>query len=370
MFKIKLLVLSVLLITVTNPSWAGKRKSPKQQSIPCVSLLKGISQTVTLIPAANQIAVKAEDLSVLRVLSYNMENFFIKLARYQLNERFERIPIEGQGPQLKEPWKTDYIAKIIGQEIKPDIAGLQEIEKESALDQFSHEKLNNEYEGVVIKGNDTRGIQVGTLTNKKLPFTLEIRSYAETKLPSGEKVFSRDAPVTIYKVKGKSKPFLILINVHSKSKQDRANDPMSNKLRTAQHEAVAQIITQDIWREFGKDAPIIILGDTNTEVVSAPELNAIRALGFKDALDVKGVPLKQRVTHTYHPGNEPVHQSQIDAIFLSPSLQKLLVHAEVYRYHDANGKILPIPTTPAQRDMQPSDHFPYFVDIDFSSLIK
>jgi predicted extracellular nuclease len=344
------------------------------KSAVCRNILDLAPRVVTLTPAPDQPAVKAEDIGVLRIATFNMENFFtVKSALKKLASSILNL-FTAKNEKLKEESKIAAIAEIIGDKIKPDIAGLQEIEDETRFDKFNAEKLRSHYDSIVLPGNDVRFIQVGSLVNRKYPFSIEVRTNVEvtwTDPVDGkvEKLFSRDAPISIYRVQNHGKPFLITINMHSKAKRNRPGDPESNMIRTAQHKKVAEFIVE-LRKEFGEDAPIIVMGDTNTDVVRSHELQPIRDLGFKDALEVAGVPVEDRITHTFHPHGGPAEKRQMDAIYLSPSLHQYVVKAEIYRYRDAQGNILPYPETFDQRSQQPSDHYPLYVDIDFSELIR
>ena len=54
----------------------------------------------------------------------------------------------GKGPLIKDESKVNAIAKILGEEIKPDMAGLQEIEDEEAFDRTRGGWVANPGDGV------------------------------------------------------------------------------------------------------------------------------------------------------------------------------------------------------------------------------
>lgn len=345
-------------------------------AVNCNSLLGGDPLIIKIQPAPGQPAIRPEEIGVLRFASYNMENFFYHVGQHVHVEPNKMALLFGGGaPKEKDPKKTKAIAKIIGQDIKPDILGLQEIDNEKALDQFNKEHLASLYDAIVRTGNDSRHIEVGTDVKRSLPFEVEV--FTNTHLmwddpadPKGpQKLFSRDAPVSVFRLPGIAKPLFVTIVVHSKSKKDRPGDMGSDKLRTRQHEEIARLI-REVQTEFGKEIPIVVKGDTNSDVNHGPELRPIRDLGFRDVLDVMNVAEADRTTHTFHPNDGPTENHQMDAIYISPSLFKYLRHAQVYRYKDADGNILPYPKTFEERALNPSDHFPLYADIDFTELVR
>jgi hypothetical protein len=143
-------------------------------------------------------------------------------------------------------------------------------------------------------------------------------------------------------------------------------------LRTAQVERSVQIV-QRYQKRFGTNVPIILTGDFNSTVDWGPEFASLwRSNHFEDPFNLlpKVPPLSDRVTHTFHPRKGPRELGQIDAVLVSPSLQKIVLDAKVARYKNAAGQTLPLPKTFEEREKQPSDHFMTFVTLSFQPLVK
>jgi endonuclease/exonuclease/phosphatase family metal-dependent hydrolase len=118
---------------------------------------------------------------------------------------------------------------------------------------------------------------------------------------------------------------------------------------------------------YGKDVPIVVGGDFNVDVRTAPEVQPIRDR-LRDPFDLKGVSGDERVTHTYHASKSPAAYTQLDALFVTPSLAGDVIDIEAYRYKDLNGKAKPLPNTYQERSRNPSDHFPIVVTLSTEDI--
>ncbi|MCR4296549.1 MAG: LOG family protein, partial [Elusimicrobia bacterium] len=91
------------------------------------------------------------------------------------------------------------------------------------------------------------------------------------------------------------------------------------------------------------------------------------AAGLIDGFDAVANPpsAEDRITHTYHPRAGAAHRGQMDAVLVSKSLRGAVRKAEAYRYKNPDGSARPIPRTYEERSLNPSDHFPVIVTLDF-----
>ena len=320
---------------------------------------------------------RLEDIKELRFGTYNVENLFRSVGKYEpdLSEPGKR-DLVAQG-QAKPEWQQRGVAQAI-LDSDLDIVSVEEVEDIQTLEEFSRKYLGGQYRALLIEGNDERGIDIGFLVKKDIPFEIEHRTNKDEMWtdPEGDgqpqKLFSRDLPVMIVRASGRAQPLFVYLGTHYKSQRPRShNDPTSEKLRRAQVERTAEIITR-LRAEFGKDVPLMLGGDFNG-AVDAATFDALRqaGAGLTDALDLAEPPLStmERVTETFHPRGQPALKSQLDAIFLSQTMRPLVDMAKVYRYKDANGKEKPIPDTWEERAKNPSDHFPVLVTIKFQPLL-
>ena len=95
-----------------------------------------------------------------------------------------------------------------------------------------------------------------------------------------------------------------------------------------------------------------------------------RETDLKDALDIAGRSLHDRVTHlTFAPG--VTNASQLDYILIPRALHASVVTEETYVYRycfDGEWDEIDIPTSLKERSYLPSDHYPVVCVIDVEAL--
>lgn len=310
----------------------------------------------------------------LRVGTYNVLNLFQKVGKYE--RQADGTMRQTSGRVDKEEASRHAQAKAILEE-DLDVVVLQEVENITALEDFNREHLGGAYRAFLIEGNDERGIDVAFLIKKDLPFDVEQRSRkGETwKDPAlgGREVplFSRDLTSLVIRAPGREEPLAVLFGTHMKSKRDRPGDPESGLQRAAQAKRTAEILAET-KAEFGPGVPVLIAGDFNGDLASAPELRAIFEAGFVDGFDAapSKTSREDRVTHTYHPQGGAAQAHQMDGVVIDKAWARLVKSARAHRYKDASGKDKPVPRTYDERSRNPSDHFPVVVELDFAAIIE
>lgn len=308
-----------------------------------------------------------EKLQELKFMSYNMENLFLS---------------GDPGKGVKSPVKLMAQAKVF-RDVNPDVAVVVEVESLETLQKFVREYLNDEYTAFLTPGNDGRGINIGFLVKKDLPFQFELTSNRKEQWddpaddPSGNHnltpLFSRDLPILSVWSNKQSKtstPIARFIGVHFKAKIDRDGDPQAALKRSAEM-ASARKIFQQYMKKDGPNAAIILAGDFNASFASDPETAQIKDPLLRDALDIMNVPMDQRVSHLFFSGPQnPIVADQLDYILMTPTLQRVVQEAKVYRYRDGAGNELPLPRTSKQRKKQPSDHNPIWMRFLFQPIFQ
>lgn len=318
--------------------------------------------------------LKLQEIQELKIGTYNVLNLNMSVGKYE-TIKGKRVFISGKSE--KPIWQRQQVARAI-KESELDIIVLQEVEGLSSLEQFNKQFLSDEYFEICLKGNDERGIEIGFLVKKNLPFHIEVDSYKdltwEDPLSGGEveKLFSRDLPVMKIYFSDKSPqgpPDMVLIGTHYKSQRGKGEiDPTSKVKRAAQASETAKIISE-LKKEYGPKTPIMLAGDFNADI-NKSEFDSLTKDGLlEEALEVKNIPKEERVTHTFHPYSGPTSYSQLDAIMFTPNLKSYVKDAGVYRYKDQQGNVKPIPQTYAEREQNPSDHFMMKMIIDFSQFL-
>jgi hypothetical protein len=334
-------------------------------------------------PSQDFPARKLAETPTLRVGTYNLYNLFEYQGKFTYDRHGDRS-LEVAPAYEKDPAKLSALADAILLE-NPDVLVCQEVESIKALELFNYLKLRNQYRVFLIEGNDSRGIDVAFLVKKDLPLDVRMVSHREfkgvdpLKPNEGEiKIFSRDLPILELRqagAKATSKPLLSIFGTHYKSKRSRPGDKESRKLREAQVQATIEVI-REYEKLYGPNFPYLLAGDFNGEANREKEFAELfKALGMEDPFNVVE-PLasrQDRVTHSFHPKGESTKYSQIDHIMVSSFLARypeILERIFVHRYRDAQGRLKPLPRDYEEREKNPSDHFPVFLDISLPFLLN
>ena len=276
-------------------------------------------------------------------------------------------------------------------EMNPDILMLCEVGGRESLANFSRLFLNDEYVPHLLEGNSDRGIDLGYLVRRSLPFEYELVShkhrdidflYPHEKLSidsgygnlrSARKTshkFSRDVlELRVYEDPDLP-PVLITLLVHLKSQLDRNRiDPQGRDRRRAELEKLVKIYGE-INQEFDGKVPILLTGDFNgtaSEPQTDTEFEALyRDTDLRDVLQWSGVADDERFTHMQIYNNRTGTTRQLDYIFLSPLLASRINAEEswVFRYRGEDGITQIIPRNLNEKRLLPSDHYPVILTLD------
>jgi endonuclease/exonuclease/phosphatase family metal-dependent hydrolase len=302
-----------------------------------------------------------QSLRELNIGTYNVYNFYQSLR-------------DGGGEKSAE--RMQAMADAITSN-KLDVVVLQEVDSLESLKRFNSERLAAAYRPLLIPGNDGR--HVGFLLKKDLPFRTELVSHKATtdlypitgtQMP----IFSRDLPAlhvwTSEQPEGEA-PLLVLLGTHKKSKITRRGDPESVALRSLQAQAAADIVAH-YRRKWGAQLPVLVAGDFNGTVHEGPEFRPLTEM-LEDSLDLGSRPARsndERATHAFlSNGDNPIY-NQLDAILLTPNLRDAVEESFVHRYKDAQGNVLRLPRSSAERELNPSDHYPVVLKLRFQRLLE
>jgi endonuclease/exonuclease/phosphatase family metal-dependent hydrolase len=249
--------------------------------------------------------------------------------------------------------------------IDPDILLLQEVEVFQAAIEFNNRYLNQEYRILYVAGQARRTNALAFLVRKDLFETFEFTVKPPLKLlwtdptmpHKGETpLFSREPIVVEMRrrdLEPNSAPDLIFVGVHLKSKRDRPQDPNSKIWRGRQAQGLVSTI-QKLKIEYGKDLPIVEMGDHNASFLFEREFEPFfRVAHLTDTMDlIEDAPTRdKRVTHTYH--TPPLHRDryqQLDGILVTPSLA--------------------VARSKSERKEQPSDHRPVWALLDLWDILR
>lgn len=247
--------------------------------------------------------------------------------------------------------------------VDADIVGLVEIENRPGLVKFNENVLGTDPVGgaaydhvMMIDGNDDRGIDVAVMTRGSFDIRL-IRSHVDDRLPSGERIFSRDCAE--FEIAMPSGPSLLLMVNHLKSK-GYGTPAVSNARRRAQATRIRQIY--DAHRAAGVKW-IAIVGDFNDTPDSDP-LEPLLGNG-SDLADVSshGTFQSDGRPGTYANGTA---SNKIDYVLLSPDLSAKVTAAGYYRlgvWGGKNGDLFPHMETITKASEAASDHAAVWVEL-------
>lgn len=330
-----------------------------------------------------------------RIVEFNVENLFVLLDHYHGQDLGKVTEKEWQSFSASttpnKPLRhVRQLASAVRQ-MNPDILMLCEVGGRESLANFSLHFLNDEYQPHLIEGNSERGIDIGYLVKKSLPFTYDLISHKQRPIDfiypherlsqetgyghlRSAKVkshkFSRDVlELRVYESSDRP-PVLILMQVHLKSPLDRNRiDPGGRDRRKAELDKLVQIY-REIQTEYGGETPILIGGDFNgSAMLPNPDFefeSIYRETQLKDCLEIAGVAVDERFTFMQIHGNRPSYNRQIDYLLVPPGLAARVNRDEtwVFRYRDELGMTMMIPRTLNEKRLLPSDHYPVILTLD------
>ena len=251
-------------------------------------------------------------------------------------------------------------------ESQADVVMMTEVGGHESLSNFARFVLRDEYNAYSLPSNSDRGIDLGYLVKKSLPFKINIKSHIDYPLPQPAQRFSRDV-LQLDLLKDDQLQMIFLL-VHIKSKLDlRKNDFEGRTRRVLEINGLL-----DIYKELSKKmVPILIGGDFNGhagEKETEEEFKSIyERTDLKDVAFLAKIPDEERFSYIYFTRGGNRFVQQIDYLFISEAFANLIIPEECYfpRYKNSSGRPLPIPTRMEQKSQLPSDHYPFLATLKF-----
>lgn len=302
----------------------------------------------------------------LKLCTINLENFFIVKSEY--------APVPGIYKSLD---KVKWMAKTII-DIGADIYMLTEIGGIESLDYFNDVYLESKYLSIIQKGNSNRGIEVGFLVRKDLPYKYNHYTYKnhpinflyphereKKELITSHKM-SRDISELQILEPSSKKVISIILLIHLKSHLDKDNiDAHGNLRREAEAKFVAKVYKK--LNSKYPDTPIFISGDFNNCLFDESnwDLAPLRELPLTDILELIEEPRERRITHVHFDREGNPQDHQLDYILIPKEFISSfnLNESGTYLYRDQYGNRLAIPREHYHRYALPSDHFPVVADL-------
>lgn len=331
----------------------------------------------------------------LRFVEFNVENLFILLDQYDGQDLKNISESQWQKFSISitpnKPLKHVFQLADAIREMNPDILMLCEVGGRESLQNFSQHFLNNEYAPYLIEGNSDRGIDIGYLVRKSLPFRYDLISHKHraidflyphekltidtgyTHLSAARMTshrFSRDVLELRVFEQDQEQPAFVILLVHLKSQLDRSRiDPQGRDRRRAELEKLLEI-QNEIREEFGQKVPVLIAGDLNG-VAALPNPNSefegiYSKTYLQDCLEVAGVIPEDRFTYMQLSNRRPGLHMQLDYIFLPPEIFARVNRQEtwVFRFQDQDKRTFPLPRNLNEKRLLPSDHYPIVLTLN------
>lgn len=261
--------------------------------------------------------------------------------------------------------KSKEKCQILGNTIiesQADIVMMTEVGGPESLSNFAKFVLNDEYTSLTLPSNSDRGIDLGYLVKKNLPFSTRLKTHVKYKLPFPARRFSRD--VLRLDLFQDEKLVMAFLLVHIKSKLDLNKSDFEGRSRRI-HEVKGLLdIYQALTKEY-PDVPVLVGGDMNGhagEKETEEEFRQIYATtDLKDIAYLSGIPEEERFSYVYFNRGGNRFEQQIDYLFLSEKFRNRIVAENCYfpRYKNLTGAPLPIPKRMEQKNILPSDHYPF-----------
>jgi len=245
-------------------------------------------------------------------------------------------------------------------EAQADFVMVTEVGGVESLSNFAKYLLKDEYVAMSLPSNSDRGIDLGYLIKKNLPYTYEIHSHIDYILPYPAKRFSRDVLRLDIKDDGTLKCVLLLVHIKSKLDLKKADFEGRNR-RILEVKGLV-----DIYNALTPlNVPVLVGGDFNGhagETDTEEEFQQLYQLtDLQDMAFLAKIPPEERFSYIYFNRGGNRFVQQIDYLFIAQRYAHLIESEECYfpRYKNLLGSPLPIPKRLEQKGLLPSDHYPF-----------
>lgn len=241
-----------------------------------------------------------------------------------------------------------------------DVVMMTEVGGHESLANFAKQVLNDEYFSLSLPSNSDRGIDLGYLIKKTLPFEVAIHTHVDFTLPYPAKRFSRDVLRLDFIRNEKIEMIFLLVHIKSKLDLKKADFEGRNR-RILEVKGLLEIYEKLLVHQV----PILVGGDFNGHAGEKETEEEFKALydktDLKDIAYLAKIPEEERFSYIYFNRGGNRFVQQIDYLFISERFAHLIDAPECYfpRYKNANGIPLPIPTRMEQKNTLPSDHYPF-----------
>ena len=240
----------------------------------------------------------------------------------------------------------------------PDVIMLTEVGGKESLENFNQYFLEDKYNVLLEASNSDRGIDLGYLVKKSLPYTPELISHTKAKLDNGKK-FARG--VFELRLLDGNKPVFINFLTHLKSKLDMKKQDFEGRSQRVAEVKYLKKLYRKRMNEF-LDIPICVSGDLNAIIYkdeTEPELKTLlEDTNLLDVFEILDRDLKDRITYCYFDSRRDRFDMQLDYILMPKKFKNALNPFETHVLSfDPNSPIF-YPDSLQEKLALPSDHYP------------
>ncbi len=324
---------------------------------------------VVKLPDKKRRLLYNKSMNQLKVMVLNAQDLFLFMDKWDGTEVNELTEIKWNlmSSSLinnKSKEKCMMLARTI-LDSEADIIMVTEVGGPESLANFSKHLLNDAFSAHSLPSNSDRGIDLGYLVRRSLPIIPVLQSHVHYPLPEPARKFSRD--VLRMDLMDGEETKLIFLLVHIKSKLDMKKTDFEGRTRRVLE--VKGLL--EIYKTLESlDVPILIGGDFNGhagEKDTEEEFKAIyETTDLKDIAYLTKVPEEERFSYIYFNRGGNRFVQQIDYLFISEKFAHLLEPSGCLfpRYKTAGGLALPIPKRMEQKNILPSDHYPFLATLN------
>ncbi len=261
----------------------------------------------------------------------------------------------------------------------PDVILLTEVGGPESLENFNRHFLDNKFNEFIIEGNSDRGIDLGYLVKKDLPFEAQIQSYKEREIHfnyQNDKTnkslkFSRDV-LELRLLDENKKVWFISLLVHLKSKLDKEGKDIEGRARREAELKSLVEIYQELKIQYPK-IPIILAGDFNGiagRFDTEPEFESIyQTTELEDITELVNLPQAQRFSYLYFDKSHKIFFQQLDYFFLEKKFIPMIddKNSHFLSFQRLDGPVYDLPQNIDEKLDAPSDHYPLqiWLDLDY-----
>ncbi len=248
--------------------------------------------------------------------------------------------------------------------LDPDMLFLTEVGGAESLENFNKYFLDDQFYILCEPSNSDRGIDLGYMINKRLPYKAELISHTKKRL-SNSKKFARG----LMELRLSLNDSYVYINylVHLKSKLNLKRDDFEGR---SQRQAEVDYLKELYLKHSKKydNIPITISGDFNGIIYKEETEQEFKELleqtDLKDAFEHKSLDLQKRMSYCYFNRQGARYPMQLDYFLLGQKHAQILNSARLIGFNEPYLDTYELPGSLQEKFKMASDHFPLLIELN------